>query len=236
MRLTNEVVVPVAADKLFTLLNDVERVAPCMPGATLKGRTGDAYQGQVRVKVGPISAVYSGTVRFLEIEEDARRLVLHARGTDQHGSGNAEAKVDVRVQPRDAGSLLSLDTDLVVRGKVAQFGRGAISGVSQKLMEQFASNLTGLLTEKVGEPRRAEPATEDTSVAQEELDWLALAMPTLKQVAPVAAALVVGVAVGRWLGSRPRHVVSDEHVTATIHIGSEPIRVPARRIISLLGR
>jgi carbon monoxide dehydrogenase subunit G len=242
MRLTNEVVLPAAPDKLFALLNDVERVVPCLPGATLEDRSGDAYQGRVRVKVGPISAAYHGTVRFLDVDEAAHRLVLDARGTDQHGSGNAEAKVEVRIRPHDEGSLLCLDTDLVVRGKVAQFGRGAISSVSQKLMEQFARNIGGLLTEAIGEPDEVRPKAQETAAVHrnpappEELDGLALVMPTIKRVVPVVAALVVGVAVGRLLGSRPRNVISDERVTATIRVGSESIPVSAQRIVSLLER
>ncbi|WP_009946695.1 SRPBCC family protein [Saccharopolyspora erythraea] len=159
MRLTNEVVLPAPPEQVFDLINDVERVAPCMPGATLQGRSGDdGYQGRVKVKVGPISAAYSGVVRFLEVDRAGSSIVLDARGADQHGGGAAEAKVRVRVRPHDEGSVLSLDTDLVIRGKVAQFGRGALGDVSQKLMEQFAGNLSGLLAEPAPAASPAEPA------------------------------------------------------------------------------
>lgn len=147
MRLSNEVPLPAAPDRVFTVINDVERVVPCLPGAALAGGSGDEYQGTVQVRVGPVKAAYRGTVRFIEVDADEHRLVLDARGTDQHGSGNASAKVTVQVRPHEDGSVLALDTDLVIRGKVAQFGRGAIGEISQKLMEQFARNLAGLLTD-----------------------------------------------------------------------------------------
>ncbi|GAA0502850.1 carbon monoxide dehydrogenase subunit G [Saccharopolyspora subtropica] len=261
MRLTNEVVLPAPPEQVFALINDVERVAPCMPGATLEERVDDAYRGRVRVKVGPISAAYQGVVRFLEVDEPGHRLVLDARGTDQHGSGGAEAKVEVRVRPHDDGSVLALNTDLVVRGKVAQFGRGALAGVSQKLMEQFADNLGTLLTQPappraahagpsrteappaapvVTAPSRTESAPVAAQVAPEsELDGLALvALPLLKRVAPIAAALVVGALAGRVLGrgSRRPTVLADEEVTAILHIGHQRYQVPVRRTLTLLRR
>ncbi|WP_263248038.1 SRPBCC family protein [Saccharopolyspora rosea] len=253
MRLSNEVVLPAAPDEVFALLGDVERVAPCLPGATLEGREGDdSYRGRVRVKVGPISASYRGTVRFLEVDESGNRLVLDARGSDEHGSGGAEAKVQVRVRPHDEGSLLSLDTDLVIRGKVAQFGRGALGTVSQQLMEKFARNLGGLLTEAPAESATpaesaapVEPAARTAAPAEApqadggELDGISLvALPLLKRAAPVAAALATGFLAGRLLGgrARPRDVLADEVVTATVHIGTRRYAVPARRIVSLLGK
>ncbi|MCI2420809.1 SRPBCC family protein [Saccharopolyspora sp. K220] len=235
MRLTNEVVLPAAPETVFALINDVSRVAPCMPGATLEGRTGDdSYRGRVRVKVGPISAAYQGVVRFLEVDEPGNRLVLDAKGSDQHGSGNAEAKVEVRVRPHDDGSVLALDTDLVIRGKVAQFGRGALATVSQQLMEQFARNISELLAEPVvsGNGRQ-----DDHNHSRPELDGLSLvAVPVLKKIAPVAAALAVGIVAGRLLGARRRDVLADDRVNAVVQIGSESFSVPARRVVTLLRR
>lgn len=260
MRLTNEVVLPAAPDTVFSLINDVERVAPCLPGATLEGKSGeDSYQGRVQVKVGPISAAYHGTVRFLEVDDAAHRLVLDAKGTDQHGSGNAEAKVEVRVGPHPQGSTLSLDTDLVIRGKVAQFGRGALGDVSQKLMEQFARNLGGLLsgddqhdtargasrTEEPGPDAGSathSPAVADsaTGPAESELDGMALVLrPLAKRALPVLTAVVAGIAVGRLSSRgapRSRRVLADEVVTATVHIGARRFQVPARQVTSLLRR
>jgi carbon monoxide dehydrogenase subunit G len=239
MHLTNEVVLSAAPEKLFALLNDVDRVAPCMPGASLEGTSEDGtYRGRVKVKVGPISAAYSGTVRYLEVDESDGRLVLDAKGADEHGSGNAEAKVQVRVRPHEQGSVLALDTDLVVRGKVAQFGRGALGDVSQKLMEQFARNLTGLLAE--GPPRAAAtqaPTPERHAPTEAAVDGLSLvALPMAKRIVPLAAALAVGVIAGRLLGKRPGRVLADETMTATLHMGSQRHTIPVRRVTSLLDR
>lgn len=97
MQLTNTVPVKASPDDVFTLMNDVERVASCMPGATLDGQDGDTWRGRVKIRVGPISASYAGTVRFLEIDAEKRRLRVHARGTDTHGSGDAEAEVTLDI-------------------------------------------------------------------------------------------------------------------------------------------
>ena len=264
MRLTNKVDLPAAPEQVFTLLNDVERVAPCLPGASLEGSDGDGvYKGRVKIKVGPIAAAYKGTVRFLDVDEGAHRLVLDARGTEQSGSGNAEAKVDVRVQPHESGSTLTLDTDLVVRGKVAQFGRGAMGEVSQKLMEQFARNLSGLLEQPeapaapapAGEgesggaraeeaaPAAATPAAApsaargaDGAEEGEALNaWPLVAVPLLKRAAPVVGALVAVTAVllGRRRG---RGALLDDVVAAVIEIEGNRITVPVRRRIEVLRR
>ncbi|GAA2653361.1 SRPBCC family protein [Streptomyces lunalinharesii] len=145
MQLSNTVPVPAPPDAVFALVNDVERVASCMPGAVLDGRDGDAWQGRVRIKVGPITAAYAGTVRFLEADADRRRLRVQARGADAHGNGDAEAEVTLTVAEAPEGARLELVTDLVIRGKLAQFGKGAIGTVSTRILEQFARNLGGLL-------------------------------------------------------------------------------------------
>lgn len=148
MRIDNAVPVKASPDEVFALVNDVERVAGCMPGATLEGRDGDAWRGRVKVKVGPITAAYAGTVRFLEVDEEKRRLRVQARGADTHGSGDAEAEVDLEVAEAPEGAELRLTTDLVIRGKIAQFGKGAVGVVSDKILQQFARNLGTLLDEE----------------------------------------------------------------------------------------
>ena len=205
MRLTNEVTLAAPPDQLFAALTDVERVAPCLPGATLEGRDGDFYRGVVRVKVGPISAAYRGTVRFLEIDRNARRVVLDARGSDPTGSGNAEAKVIAQVRPSDRGSVLALDTDVLISGKVAQFGRGVLGDISQKLMQQFATNLGDRLGGGAAASAPA-PAASAASMSpptqSADLDaWSVLAVPILRRAAPFAAAFAVGVAFGLALGA-----------------------------------
>ncbi|WP_314176630.1 SRPBCC family protein [Streptomyces winkii] len=145
MRIDNAVLVEASPEEVFALVNDVRRVAGCMPGATLDGRDGDAWTGRVKVKVGPVTASYSGSVRFLEVDEEKRRLRVQARGDDAHGSGDAEAEVALEVAEAPEGAELRLTTDLVIRGKIAQFGKGAVAAVSDRILQQFARNLGALL-------------------------------------------------------------------------------------------
>ena len=209
MRLTSTVPVKAAPDAVFTLISDVQRVASCMPGAALEGRDGDAWRGTVKVKVGPITAAYAGTVRFLEVDADKRVLRVHASGADTHGSGDAEAEVLLEVVPDPVGAQLRLGTDLVIRGKIAQFGKGAIAGVSDRILQQFAQNLGNLLTSQSnsGAPTPADTTPADTvtaaSAAPAELNGLSLvAGPLLKKYGPVIAAFALGFVPGWLLGRR----------------------------------
>ncbi|TSB17477.1 carbon monoxide dehydrogenase, partial [Streptomyces benahoarensis] len=151
MRIGNSVPVTAPPEAVFALLNDVRRVASCMPGCVLdgpEGQDGDAWRGRVTVRVGPVAAAYGGTVRFLESDAGQRRLRLQARGADAHGRGNAEAEVVLTVTDDPAGTRLDVTTDLVISGKLAQFGKGALDAVSQRLLQRFAANLGGLLEEE----------------------------------------------------------------------------------------
>jgi carbon monoxide dehydrogenase subunit G len=207
MQLTNSVPVKAAPDAVFTLISDVERVASCMPGAALEGRDGDAWRGTVKVKVGPITAAYAGTVRFLEVDADKRVLRVHASGADTHGSGDAEAEVFLEVVPDPEGAQLNLVTDLVIRGKIAQFGKGAIVAVSDRILQQFAQNLGNLLLSQSGAATPADTATTTAaptaSAAPAELNGLSLiAGPLLKKYGPVIAAFAFGFVPGWLLGRR----------------------------------
>ena len=135
------------------MLTDIPRIAPCLPGAELKGVEGDEYKGVVKVKVGPITAQYSGVARFVEQDEAAGRAVLSAEGRDTRGAGNARATITATLTPDGNGTQVSVITDLDVTGRVAQFGRGVLADVSAKLMEQFAECLSGQLGG--GEPAAA---------------------------------------------------------------------------------
>ncbi|WP_433802574.1 SRPBCC family protein [Actinomycetospora sp. CA-084318] len=202
MILDNHLAVPAAPDDVFALLNDVERVAGCLPGATLEGRDGDAYRGRVKVKVGPISAAYAGTLRFTEVVPDQRTLRLSARASDAHGAGDAEADVVLSVAEADGGSTLDLHTDLLVRGKIAQFGKGAITTVSSRLLDQFARNLAGELADgATATPERATPQPAAASSSGDSLDGLAMLLPpNAGRWAALAGAAVVGVVQGYLLG------------------------------------
>ncbi|MFE7119284.1 SRPBCC family protein [Streptomyces sp. NPDC057654] len=232
MQLNHTVPVKAAPDEVFALVNDVERVASCMPGAALDGRDGDAWQGTVRVKVGPITASYAGTVRFLESDADARRLRVQARGADTHGSGDAEALVELAVTEAPEGARLELTTDLVIRGKIAQFGKGAVATVSGKILEQFAQNLGTLLDQDRAAgrveasaaavaPRTASAPGAPAGVAgaalprqpafagQSELNGVSMIVgPALAKYGPPAAAFAFGLFEGWLLGrvlTRERH-------------------------------
>src|SRR5690349_8591440 len=142
MRFENEIEVAQPPKELFAFLTDVERVAPCLPGASIDGRDGDDYTGSMKVKVGPITGTYKGKMRFLEQDEDALRAVMSARAAEVNGQGDAEAKITTRIEEAgDDTSRIVMETDLQMRGRVAQFGRGAMEKISQRMFDEFARNL-----------------------------------------------------------------------------------------------
>ena len=141
MELTNEFTVPVPIERAWEVLTDVELIAPCLPGAQLQEVEGDEYRGIVKVKVGPITAQYKGAATFQEQDEAARRLVLKAEGRDTRGQGSASALITVNMSEQSGQTHVTVDTDLTIKGKVAQFGRGMIADVSAKLLDQFVENL-----------------------------------------------------------------------------------------------
>src|ERR1700738_4436553 len=142
MELTNEFRVAVPVEEAWAVLTDVERIAPCLPGAQLQEIDGDEYRGVVKVKVGPITAQYKGTATFVERDDTAHRAVLRAEGRDTRGQGNASATVTATLTPDGgAATKVIVATDLTVTGKVAQFGRGVLADVSGKLIGQFVDNL-----------------------------------------------------------------------------------------------
>ena len=142
MRFENEIEVAQPPKELFAFLTDVERVAPCLPGESIDGREGDDYTGSMKVKVGPITGTYKGKMRFLEQDEDALRAVMSARAAEVNGQGDAEAKITTQIEEAgDDASRIRMETDLQIRGKVAQFGRGAMEQVAGRMLERFADNV-----------------------------------------------------------------------------------------------
>lgn len=196
MILANEILVSASPDEVFALVTDVPRVVSCVPGASVEGSDGDTYRGAVKVKVGPISAAYNGTVRFLDVDREKRHLRLQARGAEARGGGDAEAAITLDVEPAPDGALLRLSTDLVVRGKIAQFGKGAIATVSDKLLKQFADNLAALLRAP-SSPTATQPAP-----APAELDGVAMLFgPSARKYGLVAGAFAFGLFQGWLLGT-----------------------------------
>ena len=153
MELTNDFRVAVPPSTAWTVLTDVERIAPCMPGAQLQEIEGDEYRGVVKVKVGPITAQYKGKAMFLELDEAGHRAVLRAEGRDTRGQGNASATITATLVPDGEGTHVTVQTDLTVTGKVAQFGRGVMADVSAKLLGQFVECLESTVLELTGRRR-----------------------------------------------------------------------------------
>ena len=142
MELVNDFTVNVPVDEAWDTLTDVERIAPCLPGAQLQEVEGDVYRGIVKVKVGPILAQFKGQATFVEKDESNHKAVLKAEGRDTTGKGNASALITARLEPEgDTLTKVTVATDLTITGKVAQFGRGALADVSTKLLGQFVDQL-----------------------------------------------------------------------------------------------
>jgi carbon monoxide dehydrogenase subunit G len=146
MDLHHEFTVPVLASDAWRILTDLERLAPCLPGAQLTEVEGEVYRGQVKVKVGPILAQFKGQASFVSRDDTNFLASLKAEGRDTTGKGNASATITARLEPVSASSAkCTVDTQLNISGKVAQFGRGALADVSDKLLLQFVDNLNALI-------------------------------------------------------------------------------------------
>jgi len=170
MKIEDQFRVDVPIEEAWRVLLDIEGIAPCMPGAQLQEIEGDEFRGIVKVKVGPITAQYKGAARILEADEAARKIVIKGEGRDTRGQGNASATITVLLAPDGTGTQVSVDTDLNVTGKVAQFGRGVMADVSGKLLAQFVACLeSSVLSGDNGSsaPETAPAAAPTTATAPE---------------------------------------------------------------------
>ena len=216
MQLSNTFTVGVPLEEAWATLLDLERVAPCLPGAAITDVDGTDYHGGVKIKVGPITAQYRGTASYVETDPVAHRAVISARGKDVGGQGNAEATIVATLTQFGDGTRVQVDTDLDLSGRVAQFGRGVIGDVTGRLLTQFSKNLeaefcgkaAGVsdLTSRSAKPRRK---------SLEEVEPLDIAggvvgASLVKYAAPVLVG-VVAVALAAWVGSRVRR---DGHAPA----------------------
>ena len=149
IELDNSFTVPVPPEKAWDVLLDVERIAPCMPGASVLSISddGNEIEGQVKVKLGPLSLAYKGTAKFTDKDQANSRIAIEATGKETRGAGTASANVQAALKPGDAAgsTLVSIHTSLNVTGRPAQFGRSLLPEVSGKLIAQFASNLEALI-------------------------------------------------------------------------------------------
>lgn len=147
MHLEHSFTVSLPVDEAWGVLLDVEGIVPCMPGAEIHEVLEDSFVGGVKVKLGAIVAQFKGTARLTEVDEEASRIVLHASGREVKGQGNATADVTLTLTPSDGGTDVLIETELALAGKIVQYGRGAIAGVSAKLIKQFVECLEDKLAQ-----------------------------------------------------------------------------------------
>lgn len=169
-KLLNEFTVNRSIAHAWAVLTDVERIAPCMPGAQLQEIEGDIYRGTVKVKLGPIATAFKGQATFVERDDENHRAVLKGAGRDTGGKGNADALITAQLE--EVGPHVTkcvVTTDLTVSGKVAQFGRGIMGDVSAKLMAQFAQNLNTMLDAEEDDPAEAEELVAEAIAHAEEV-------------------------------------------------------------------
>ena len=141
MKINNEFTVGVPVQQAWGVMLNLERIAPCLPGASIQGSEGDEYQGTMKVKIGPITANYKGTAKFEETDEENRRAVLNATGRDARGQGTASATIVSTLQEEGDSTRVKVETDMKLTGRAAQFGRGIAQDVATKMLDQFADCL-----------------------------------------------------------------------------------------------
>ena len=208
MELNNEFRVAVPAAKTWEVLTNVERVAPCLPGATLLSVDGDAFTGAVKVKVGPITVSYKGEAAFLEKDAAAQRVVLKANGKETRGNGNAAAVVTAQLKDEGDATSVVITTDLTISGKAAQFGRGVLGDVAGNLIAQFAKALEADILGGAAPTQTTAPTAETITAASQpdasdSVDLLkVVAVPMAKRFAPALAALAAGGLIGFLVGRR----------------------------------
>jgi carbon monoxide dehydrogenase subunit G len=219
MELTDSFTVPVTADRLWELLTDVERIAPCVPGFDLKEVDDPDYRGTMKIKVGAIGLAYDATITFVERDDAARRVVLSVKGKERRGPGTVSAEVTSVLTDNGAETTAEMVTDVQVTGRIAQFGRGIISDVNSRLTQQFVDCLnTRILSDSAPEAETVKPAAasdagdggarasprpmQATAAAGEAppLDLgAAVTAPVLKRVLPIFAAVIAAILLVRWL-------------------------------------
>jgi carbon monoxide dehydrogenase subunit G len=196
MEINNAFEVKAPIDVAWATLTDLARIAPCLPGATLTSIEGDIYKGHVTVKVGPIVAKFGGQAIFQERNDAAHRAVLKGEGRDSTGKGNASAIITAQLESVDANTTrCTVNTDLTITGKIAQFGRGALADVSDKWLKQFVVNLESTVLAQEVASTADVPAKEVASAAENAplnllgSTGLSLALPILKRALPVLLAI-----------------------------------------------
>lgn len=184
MKLHNEFTVPVPVERAWDVLLDLERVAPCLPGAALSGADGPEFRGQMTIKLGPVRSRYEGTVRIEQADVESRRAVMRAQARDDRGGGTAAATISTEMRAVAEGTRVAVETDIQISGPAAQFGRGVMQDVSSKLIGRFAECLAEEMAGQGGAPlgnNEATPAEDaagpqaTTGAAAPAVDWAAAA-------------------------------------------------------------
>ncbi|MCX6529157.1 MAG: SRPBCC family protein [Actinobacteria bacterium] len=216
MELNHHFTVNVPVAEAWKILTNVELIAPCLPGAQLQEVEGDTYRGVVKVKVGPIQAQFKGQASFLERNDVDHKAVLKGEGRDTGGKGNASALITAQLTSISATSTkVEVNTDLAITGKVAQFGRGAMADISDKLLAQFSENLNTLISE-IPSDAAAEPAVAEV---EEVAAPSASAEPVVRKIdAPEAAPINLLDAAGSTMLKRALPVVAGIAVLVVILI------------------
>jgi carbon monoxide dehydrogenase subunit G len=222
MKLSNEMIVPAPVDEAWAVMLDIERVAPCLPGASIDGSEGDEYRGTMKIKLGPITSSFAGRLKVEEADEGAHRAVLSARARDSRGQGTAAATITSTMAPADEGTRVTVDTDLRVTGPAASFGRGVMQDVSARLMGQFAECLAAEMGAGAAE-RRSDAG--DGQAARVSSQGVVLAGPLPPDV-PKPPPTELGV---RWpAGMEPSAGVSPEAPHETGQVFPKRMELPNR--------
>ena len=181
MEMDHSFTVPVPPEQAWDVLLDVERIAPCMPGATVEEFDGEVVTGRIKIKVGPVSLTYRGTAKFTERDPDARVIVLEASGKETRGAGTASATVRASLEPESSGQAtkVTIHTTMNVTGRPAQFGRGVMVEVGGKLVEKFADNLAQLIS-----PGGATEADDAATAGEGSTDGASADPPALAETGP----------------------------------------------------
>ena len=166
MKIENSFTVDAPVDEAWSLLTDIPTIAPCLPGAKLTGEVDGVYSGGVKVKVGPVTAEYKGSAEFVEKDDENHKAVINGKGRDTRGAGNAQALITAVMEQVGDQTRVDIVTDLKVSGKVAQFGRGVMQDVSEKLLGQFAE----CLATKIGDEDTVDAVAAASAAAAETVD------------------------------------------------------------------
>lgn len=208
VELRNSFSVPVSADTLWATLTDVERIAPCVPGFELLEIAGKDFSGRMKIKVGAITVLYDVTISFVEQDNAERRAVLSVSGRESRGSGSVNATVSTTLAEQGEQTLVDIETDVEVTGKVAQFGRGIIADVSARIVEQFVARLDETILAPNVAPIQPAPVAQHAvlRVASTEVAALdlgaAVLVPMLRRIAPLVVGIVIGRLSVRLLGRK----------------------------------